>query len=54
MIELKVNFFASSVCINSSIWNNNLKRFSLCDMVFDTGASMTTISTKVARRAGIA
>ena len=52
MIELKVDFFASSVCIKSAIWNNNLNRFSICDMIFDTGASMTTISTKIARRAG--
>ena len=52
MIELKVDFFASSVCIKSLIWNNNLQRYSRCDMVFDTGASMTTISTKIARRAG--
>jgi len=52
MIELKVDFFASSVCIKPAIWNNNLKNFSFCDMVFDTGASMTTIDTTIAIRAG--
>jgi len=52
VIELKVDFLSSSVFIKSAIWNNNLKRFSFCDMVFDTGASMTTIDTSIAIRAG--
>jgi hypothetical protein len=52
MIELKVGFFASSVWIESEIWNNNLNKFSLCDMVFDTGASMTAIDTGLALRSG--
>jgi len=52
MIELKVDFFASSVWIMTEIWNNNLKRFSPCDMVFDTGASMSAIDTGLALRSG--
>jgi hypothetical protein len=52
VIELAVDFFASAVIIKAEIWNNNLTRFSLCDMVFDTGATMTTIDTAIAKRAG--
>ena len=52
MIELKVDFFASSVCVKPAIWNNNLQRFSFCDMVFDTGAYMTTIDKSIAIRSG--
>ena len=52
MIELPVDFYFSSVGITAEIWNNNLKRFSKCDMVFDTGASMTTIDTSIAIRTG--
>ena len=52
MIELKVEYFVSSVLIKAEIWNNNLQKFSFCDMIFDTGASMTAISTRVARRSG--
>ena len=52
MIELPVDFYVSSVGITTEIWNNNLKRFSKCDMVFDTGASMTTIDTSIAIRTG--
>ena len=52
MIELKVDFFASSVWIMSEIWNNNLSKFSLCDMVFDTGASMSVIDSGLAIRSG--
>ena len=52
MIELKVEYFVSSILIKAEIWNNSLKKFSFCDMIFDTGASMTAISTKVARRSG--
>ena len=52
MIELPVDFFISSVGITVEIWNNNLQKFSKCDMVFDTGASMTTIDTSIAMRTG--
>ena len=52
MIELPVNYYVSSVGITAEIWNNNLKKFSKCDMVFDTGASMTTIDTSIAIRTG--
>ena len=52
LIELPVDFYVSSVGIVAEIWNNNLNRFSKCDMVFDTGASMTTIDTSIAIRSG--
>ena len=52
MIELKVDFFVSSVLVESEIWNKNLERFSKLNMIFDTGASITTIDTKIIRRAG--
>jgi len=52
MIELRVEFFASSVIIRPKLWRNTLGKFSGCDMVFDTGASMTTIDTSVALRSG--
>ena len=52
MIELPVDFYISAVGITVEIWNNNLKKFSKCDMVFDTGASMTTIDTSIAIRSG--
>jgi len=52
VIELPVDFYVSSVGITAEIWNNNLDRFSICDMVFDTGASMTTIDTTIAIRTG--
>ena len=52
MIELPVDFYVSSVGITAEIWNNNLKKFSKCDMVFDTGASMTTLDTSIAIRTG--
>jgi len=52
MITLHIDYFASSVYFKAEIWNNNLNKFSECGMVFDTGASMTTIDAKVAKRAG--
>ena len=52
MIELPVDFYVSSVGITVEIWNNNLNKFSKCDMVFDTGASMTTIDTSITIRTG--
>ena len=52
MIELKVEFFASSVIVRPKLWRNTLSKFSGCDMIFDTGASMTTIDTSVALRSG--
>ncbi|MCL2814605.1 MAG: retroviral-like aspartic protease family protein [Oscillospiraceae bacterium] len=52
MIELPVSYFANSVEIIAEIWNKNLSKYSECAMVFDTGASMTTIDTAIIRRAG--
>jgi len=52
VIELPVDFYVSSVGITVEIWNNNLNKFSKCDMVFDTGASMTTIDTSITIRTG--
>ena len=52
MIELPVSFFANSVEIIAEIWNHNLNKYSMCDMVFDTGASMTTIDEAIIIRAG--
>ena len=52
VIEIPVDFSISSVGIEVEIWNNNLGKYSRCDMVFDTGASMTTIDTSIAFRAG--
>ena len=52
MIELPVDYYVSSVGITAEIWNNKLNKFSKCDMVFDTGASMTTIDTSIAIRTG--
>ena len=43
MIELEVDFFVSSVLINAEIWNKSLNKYSKLNMVFDTGASITTI-----------
>ena len=52
MIELPVSFFANTVQIQTEIWNHNLNKYSRCAMVFDTGASMTTIDEAIVRRAG--
>ena len=52
MIELPVSFFANSVQISTEIWNNNLNKYSRCAMVFDTGASMTTIDETIIKRSG--
>ena len=52
MIELGVDFFVSSVLIEAEIWNRNLNKFSSLNMVFDTGASITTIDTATIRRSG--
>ena len=52
MIKLDVNLYASSLSIRPEIWNQNLNRFSECEMIFDTGATMTTIDKSVALRAG--
>ena len=52
MIELKVEFFVSSVLIKAEIWNKSLNKFSNLNMVFDTGASITTIDTATILRAG--
>jgi hypothetical protein len=52
VIELKVEHFNFSILVGTKIWNKGLKRFTSCDMVFDTGASMTAIDTKIASRAG--
>ena len=52
MIELPVSFYANSVEIIAEIWNRNLKKYSMCDMIFDTGAAMTTIDEIIIRRAG--
>lgn len=53
MIELIVKYFLhASVVIETQIWNNSLKKFSDCYMVFDTGAYMTALDTKLALRSG--
>ena len=52
MIELEIEHFNQSIMIHSKIWNKGKEGFSKCDMVFDTGASMTAIDTRVAMRAG--
>jgi hypothetical protein len=52
MIELEVDIFSNALLVSPEIWNFNLNKFSRCRMAFDTGASMTTIDTDTAKRAG--
>jgi hypothetical protein len=53
-IKLPVNTYDSSAQVVVGIWRygKNHNRFVDCNMVFDTGASMTTIDKRLALRAG--
>jgi len=53
VIELGVSFISGKLWITPKIWNSNLNKLSAVDMLFDTGATMTTIDVGIANRAGI-
>jgi len=53
VIELGVSFISGKLWVTPKIWNNNLGKLSTVDMLFDTGATMTTIDVKTANRSGI-
>ena len=53
MIELPISTWASSVQIELGLWKLDKKDYSKCDMIFDTGAYMTTIDTSIAKRLGL-
>ena len=48
-----IYFSAGKIWVTPKIWNNNLNKISSCMMLFDTGATMTTIDVSIANRAGI-
>jgi hypothetical protein len=52
VIEVIAEYYSSALVIEPEIWNNNLNKFSVCNMIFDTGANMTSIDMKIANRAG--
>ena len=52
MIMLRVEHFNCSVMVHPHIWSMGKSTFYKCDMVFDTGASMTAIDTAVILRLG--
>ena len=53
MIELGVKLLSGGLWVTPRLWNKNLGKLSRCVMLFDTGASMTTIDTSIANRSGI-
>jgi len=53
MIELPVSTWASSVQVELGLWKLDKKDYSKCDMIFDTGAYMTSIDTTIAKRLGL-
>ena len=53
MIKLGVSFISGKLWVTPKIWNNNLNKLSAIAMLFDTGATMTTIDVGIANRAGI-
>jgi len=53
MIELDISFISGKLWVTTKIWNNNLNKLSAIDMLFDTGATMTTIDVATANRSGI-
>jgi len=53
VIELGVSFISGKLWVTPKIWNNNLNKLSSTVMLFDTGATMTTIDVKIANRSGI-
>ena len=53
MIKLGVSLLDGVMWVKPKLWNNNFNRLSICDLLFDTGATMTAIDTSVAKRAGI-
>jgi len=53
VIELGAFFLSGGLWITPRIWNNSLEKLSKCMMLFDTGATMTTIDISIANRAGI-
>jgi len=52
-MKLRVSFISGKLWVTPKIWNNNLNKLSSTMMLFDTGASMTTIDIKIANRSGI-
>ena len=52
MIILPIDYSFRSVGVDVELWNRCLGKFSICKMVFDTGAWMTTIDESVAKRSG--
>ena len=53
MIELPVSLWASAIQITVGLWKQDKNDYSECDMIFDTGAYMTSIDTSIAKRLGI-
>ena len=53
MIELPVSTWASSVQVELGLWKLDKKGYTRCDMIFDTGAYMTSIDTAIAKRLGL-
>jgi len=51
-IRLILSLYTRQITVEPKIWNSNKNGFSICEMVFDTGACMTTISTQLALRSG--
>ena len=53
MIELPISTWASSVQVELGLWKLDKNDYAKCDMIFDTGAYMTSIDTTIAKRLGL-
>ena len=53
MIELDADLLSGGLWVTPKLWNSNLNKLSVCTMLFDTGAAMTTIDMSIANRSGI-
>ncbi|MCL2037254.1 MAG: retroviral-like aspartic protease family protein [Oscillospiraceae bacterium] len=53
MIKLGVSLLDGVMWVKPKLWNYNFNRLSNCNLLFDTGATMTSIDTSVAKRAGV-
>ena len=51
-IDIKFNLYANTPIIEPKIWSNRSKCFKVIDMLFDTGAGITTLSSPVAEMLG--
>jgi len=52
VIELKVEHFCCSIVVSPRLWNRNKNKFYTCSMIFDTGATMTALDTKIVNSLG--